>query len=242
VVLSRTGRVVNVVDAAQPDKPVSINGTSRALAAVTNAMCKTSGGRCAGALKVTAGPPPVGGDQPGFLAPADLPPVGKATASWAGTVPGLPDADFTGSGCETVNWAKAEAQKRAARTYLLQDVSLTFGLDNVVLTSKNAKAAQALVKQVKGDLDSCAKRKLTATVSKPDEVRGTGARNTAVAGWTATVSQKTTAGTAKYRVGIVSAGPKTVFTFLNPQKDLDLTDAQWEMVAVRAGERATQAG
>jgi len=62
----------------------------------------------------------------------------------------------------------------------------------------------------------------------------------AIAGWTATVSQRTTEGTAKYRVGIVSAGAKTVFTFLNPQKDLDLSDREWDVVTVRAAERASQ--
>ena len=35
-----------------------------------------------------------------------------------------------------------------------------------------------------------------------------GAQNRRVSGWTAVVSQKSTQGTAKYRVGIVSAGPK----------------------------------
>ena len=47
-------------------------------------------------------------------------------------------------------------------------------------------------------------------------------------------------GTAKYRVGIVSAGPKVIYTFLNPRGDYDFTDGQWDTVAVRAGERMTQ--
>jgi hypothetical protein len=155
-------------------------------------------------------------------------------------VPAPPDADFSGSGCETVSWAKTPADRRVARTYLLQDQSLTFGLDAIVLTEPNAANAASVVAQVKGDLDSCASRKLTATVSAPRQVRGTGAGGAAIAGWTATVSQRTTEGTARYRVGIVSAGTKVVYTFLNPQPKLDLTDAQWSLVTVRAGERATQ--
>jgi hypothetical protein len=55
------------------------------------------------------------------------------------------------------------------------------------------------------------------------------------------VSQKSIDGTHKYRVGIVSAGKKVVYTFLNPRDDYDFTDRQWDTVAVRAGERATQA-
>jgi hypothetical protein len=240
VVLNRTGRVVNVVDVAQPGKAVALDGLAGALAAVTNVQCKPAGGRCAAGTAVKDGPPPLGGDQPGFFAAGDLPPVGRPDATWAGTVPGLPETDFSGSGCETVRWDKVAAQKRTARTYLLTDDSPTFGLDDIVLTHKDKDAAGSLVKQVKDDLESCAKRKLTATVSKPAEVKGTAASGADVTGWTATVSQKTAAGTAKYRVGIVAAGTKTAFTFLNPEKSLDLTDAQWDVVAVRAGQRATQ--
>ena len=240
VVLNRTGRVVNVVDVAQPDEAVSVSAVAKALAGPSAAECGPAGGSCTARPTVKEGPPPAGGDQPGFLATGDLPPVGKATSSWAGTVPGLPDPDFTGSGCETVNWARVEAQKRVQRTYLLQDQSLTFGLDTIVLTHRSAKAARALVAKVREDLESCAERKLTATVSKPGEVESTGAAGVATTGWTATVSQKTTEGTARYRVGIVSAGAKTVFTFLNPQQKLDLSDTEWNRVSVRAAERATQ--
>jgi hypothetical protein len=54
------------------------------------------------------------------------------------------------------------------------------------------------------------------------------------------VSQKSTGATHKYRVGIVSAGKKVVYTFLNPREDYDFSSDQWDTVAVRAGERATQ--
>lgn len=240
VALNRTGRVVNVLDVAQPARPVALTLVVQALAAVTDAQCTKTEGRCAQSAAVKPGPPPPGGDQPGFLAVADLPPVGSADAGWAGTVPRLPEADFTGSGCETVNWAKTAATKRTARTYLLSDDSPTFGLDDIVLTLSSAGAAQGVVTKVKADLDSCATRKLTASVSSPARVSGVGAGGATISGWTATVSQKTTTGTARYRVGIVSAGTKTAFTFLNPQQRFDLTDAQWSLVTVRAGQRATQ--
>lgn len=241
VVLNRTGRVLNVLDVAQPDRAVAVSEVARALASVTNRECKRAAGACATGTRVTAGPPPPGGDQPGFLAAADLPPVGSPDATWAGTVPGLPDADFTGSGCETVDWATVPAQKRTARTYTLQGKSPIFGLDVIVITRPNVASAQALVRTVTADLGSCATRKLTATVSAQQAVRGTGSGNAAIAGWTATVNQQTTQGSARYRVGIVSAGTRTVFSFLNPQPRLDLTDAQWQTVVVRTGERATQA-
>jgi hypothetical protein len=105
---------------------------------------------------------------------------------------------------------------------------------------KDAATAQKLVDKIKSDLDSCKERKLTATVTKPEKVAGVGARNAAVAGYTSVVTQKSTAGPQKYRVGIVATGSKAVYTFLNPTGKYDFTDKQWNTVAVRAGERTTQ--
>jgi hypothetical protein len=115
-------------------------------------------------------------------------------------------------------------------------------LDEIVLTTKDAKAANKLVDKIKSDLRSCKRpRVLTASVTKPDKVTSVGAQKTEIAGWTAVVSQKLTDGrTAKYRVGIVAAGPKVIYTFLNPKGEFDVTSDQWDTVAVRAGERATQ--
>ena len=87
VVLSRTGRIVNVLDVAQPDKAVSLTAVADALAPVTNAQCRTAGGQCASGTSVRPGPPPIGGDQPGFLAAADLPPVGQSGSGWVGDAP-----------------------------------------------------------------------------------------------------------------------------------------------------------
>ena len=102
------------------------------------------------------------------------------------------------------------------------------------------QAAGKQVGQIKSNLSSCKTRKLTATVTKPKKVTGKGAQNTKVSGWTVGVSQKSTQGTAKYRVGIVSAGPKVIYTFLNPRGGYDFSSHQWDIVAVRGGQRATQ--
>ena len=72
------------------------------------------------------------------------------------------------------------------------------------------------------------------------KVTSVGAQKTEVSGWTAIVNQKSTQGTAKYRVGIVAAGSKVAYTFLNPRGDYDFSNHQWNTVAMRAGERATQ--
>jgi hypothetical protein len=242
VVLNRTGRVMNIVDAAQPSKALAISDVAKALGQVNNAQCGPAGGECGGTADVKKGPPPMGGDEPGFLATGDLPPpAGAKIAPWVAAPVELPKDEFKGSQCENVNWETVSAKSKSSRVYLIQESGANFfGLNEMVLTMKNPKAASKQVAKIKSNLTGCKKRVLTASVARPKKVTSIGAQNTEVVGWTAVVSQRSTQGTARYRVGIVAAGPKVVYTFLNPRGDYDVTGHQWNTVAVRAGERATQ--
>jgi len=241
VVVNRTGRVLNVIDAVQPTRAIAIDAVAKALEQVNRVQCGAAGGQCDGRAAVTNGPPPIGGDEPGFLTVGDLPPAGPKVELWVATQVELPKDEFQGSQCEGVNWATAKAKSRASRVYLLPESGKNFfGLNEVVLTMKDSKAAGKLVDRIKSKLSSCKTVKLTASVTKPKKVTGIGAQKTKVTGWTTVVSQKSTQGTAKYRVGIVAAGSKVTYTFLNPRGDYDFSNRQWNTVAVRAGERATQ--
>ena len=240
VVLSRTGRVLNLLDAAHPDQVIAPNSVAKAAAAVVSRECEAAGGGCGGAVAVKDGPPPIGGDELGFLATGDLPPAGKTPRPWVATPPELPKETFFGSQCETVTWSTLATEATTSRVYIVQDSGNFFGLNDIVVTMKDENAAKKLVDKVRSDLDSCEKRKLTAKVSKPEKVSGPGARKSEVAGYTAKVSQRLTDETLDYRVGIVSAGTKVAYTFLNPQDDFSFTDDEWDTVAVRAGQRATQ--
>jgi hypothetical protein len=241
VVLNRSGRVVNLVDAVQRSEAIAIDAVAKALAKVNKVQCGRAGGACEGELSVKDGPPPLGGDEPGFLATGDLPPAGAKVDPWVATDVELPKEEFQGSQCENVNWATVSAESKSSRVYLIQESGKDFfGLNEIVLTMKNTKAASKQVDAIKSSLASCKTRRLTASVSKPDKVTSIGAQSTKVTGWTTDVRQKSTQGTVRYRVGIVSAGPKVIYTFLNPRGDYDFTNDQWDTVAVRAGERATQ--
>jgi hypothetical protein len=241
VVVNRTGRVMNVIDAVQPTRAIAIDAVAKALEQVNRVQCGAAGGPCAGRAAVTNGPPPIGGDEPGFLTVGDLPPAGPKVELWVATQVELPKDEFQGSQCEGVNWATEKAKSRTSRVYLLPESGKNFfGLNEVVLTMNNAKAAGKLVDRIKSKLSTCKTLKLTASVTKPKKVTSMGAQKTKVKGWTTVVSQKSTQGTAKYRVGIVAAGSKVTYTFLNPRGDYDFSNRQWNTVAVRAGERATQ--
>ncbi len=227
VVLNRTGRVMNLVDAAQPSQALAITSVAKALGQVNKVQCGPAGGECGGAPSAKDGPPPMGGDVPGFLAIGDLPPARAKVAPWIADSIEPPTEEFKGSLCEiSVNWGTVSAKSKSKRAYLIpQSGRNFFGLDEIMLTMKDSKAAAKMVDKIKSDLTSCEKTKLTATVSKPKKVTSIGAQNTKVTGWTAVVLQKSTQGTARYRVGIVSAGPKVIYTFLNPRDDYDFTNA-----------------
>lgn len=241
VIINRTGRVLNIIDATQPKKAVSAESVVKASAAVTGRQCTTAGGPCPSDTSVSDGPPPVGGDAPGFLAAGDLPPVGNPALAWGAIPPELPKDDFFGSKCETTKWTTLSTEETTSRTYI-PDNSTVFGLNQIIVTLKDDEAADKLVAKFKSDLGTCSKRQLTAKVSTPDQVSGVGAQKTKVEGWAAEVAQKTGAGTTRYRVGMVAAGSKVTYTFLNPQdaEKLDFTDDQWKTVVVRAGMRTTQ--
>ncbi|GAA1434734.1 hypothetical protein GCM10009616_29810 [Microlunatus lacustris] len=240
MVLSRSGTVVNLVDAARASGPLGVGEVATALGAVTAQQCEAAGQACTPEPEVEPGPPPLGGDVPGFLATGDLPPAGDADESWVATPAEPPSEDFGGSQCETVTWSRLDAETASSRVYLVPS-STKFGLNDIVLTMKSEKAASDLVAKIKADLDSCEKRKLTASVADPEKVTGVGASGAEITGWTATVSQKLGEGTQRYRVGIVSSGTKVAYTFLNPLAGgYDFSDGEWKMVAVRAGQRMTQ--
>ena len=241
VVVSRTGRALDVVDASTPAKSLlDVNDVVQGLASVVGVQCQPAGGTCPASVSTKDAPPPVGGDEPGFLAVGDLPPAGSGTAPWVGTPVEAPSDDFSGSQCESVNWSTTSATDKSSRVYLLQDVPGIFGLNEIVLTVKDADTASKLVDKIRGDWTSCKERKLTASVDSPTKVTGVAADGSAVSGWTTGIEQKAGSTTTRFRVGIASSGNKVAFVFLNPQKGLDVDGTDWGTVAVRAVQRMTQ--
>ncbi len=241
VLVNRTGRVINVLDAAQNDKAVGVTNVLRALAQVTDTQCTVAVGLCSGVLRASAGPPPLGGDEPGFLAVADLPPADDQDGQWS-ALPTSTPAATSKTDCEGVDLTATPAQSRVARTYLWSKTpsQSPFGLDDVVITLDSPKAATDLASKIVGNLKDCKKRVLTATTSQFDPVSGIGAQRAKVTGTVARVQQKTTNATLEYRVAVLTSGTKLIYLFLPTEDKLDLSTSEWSTLAVRAGQRATQ--
>ena len=165
--------MLNILDASSPGDAVSPGAVAGVLAAVTAKQCGPAGGKCGGEAQVRVGPPPLGGDQPGFLAAGDLPPVASSVSPWNAAPIELPQEDFVGASCENVNWTTVDAESRSSRVYLHPDSGTSyFGVNQIILILKDEKAAKALVEKIKTNLEECKERRLTATVSDPKKVGG----------------------------------------------------------------------
>ena len=86
--------------------------------------------------------------------------------------------------------------------------------------------------KIKKDLETCRERRLTATVEDPNKVSGDRRARRRGRRLHRRVQQRRTDGASdKFRVGIVAAGNKVVYTFANPKGDFDFTDKQWDTIA-----------
>ena len=164
VVLNRTGRVMNVVDAAQPSQALAITAVAKALGQVNKVQCGPAGGECGGTPSAKDGPPPMGGDEPGFLAIGDLPPARAKVAPWIADSIELPKEEFKGSQCEiSVNWATVSAKSKSSRVYLIPDSGKNFfGLNEIVLTTEGLQG-----RRQDGRQDQVRPYGLRRTVSSP---------------------------------------------------------------------------
>lgn len=243
VVLARTGKVINIIDVAQTGKPVSVTGLGRAVAAVVDDGCSVAVGLCSFTPKAQLGVPPLGGDQPGFLAGADLPRITKGTGDWSGTDP-VTDITVVGSQCESIDFANVDGPtSRKARTYLLRNddsAPTNFGIDEVRFTMSTPAEASDLVDKISGSVAKCPDRALTAKVKELPKIDGAGAGKSVVKGRSFLVTQKTQGGDVLFRIAMISVGNKFAYLVLPTDSKFDFTNEQWTAVALRAGQRMSQ--
>lgn len=246
VLLVRTGTVVNIYDVAKNSSPVDPEPVVKAASASINRQCGSTGGLCASPnTSVKAGIPPVGGDEPGFLAAGDIPRITQGSGSWNGTATNSRINIQDGTGCEAVDFNTVDGPtSRQHRTYVLRNdpnTPGTMGVDEVVLTMGNAGQASDLVSKVSNSISGCATRTLTGEASKANPLTTPGEGGTQIKGNWFTVTQKVEEGkTAKYRVGVFSAGQKFVYIRSNAFEKFDFVDEAWVALNLRAGERLTQ--
>lgn len=241
IVLTRTGRIVNVFDFANTATTFNPAAVVKAAAAVVGRECRSGGGKCPAQQTVVDAPPPAAGEV-GWLLPVDLPRVSPNAGAWSATKL-QPVSGTIGTGCENLDLATfVGPTQRGQRTYALtQDpaVPADFGMDEVILKFANPKAAEQATTTLSDNLTGCTKRSITATVTGVKTVTGNG-QNAAVTGKVLKISQKKTSGSITFRVAVAQVGSRLVYLRLNPTSDFDFGDGDWQVIALRAAQRASQ--
>lgn len=243
VLVSRTGRNLSVIDISAAD-PVLPADVAAVAAQPLARLCSGGQGICPTRPALVASVP-AAGQHPGWLVEADLPRVTPGVGRWAAS---RPDSKLTivGSQCEAVALKQVEGVTASAqRTLLLADdpaaPPTVFGVDQVVYTFPDAKAAKSFADKTADNITNCAERTPTATIEKGPTVKGEGAEAIAYSGKSFLVTQDT--GTAKsvlYRVGVVRVGQRVAYLLANPSTDFDFSDDQWRAILQRTGERVSQ--
>ncbi|MVA76387.1 hypothetical protein GC722_10180 [Auraticoccus sp. F435] len=242
LLLVRTGRMVNVIDVAQERKAVPYAGLVEAAAEVVNSQCGKTGGRCATDAESRESIPPLGTDQPGFLAGVDIPRITPAAGEWGGT-PVESEFDVITSQCEGLDPATVSGPtSRAKVTYLLSndpDAPPQYGFDEVVLTMEDAEAGAGLLERFDDSVRECPDNLRTADVSERTAIEGKVGK-AEIRGSAYTVTQTVDDERLPFRIALVTIEEKVVYLLLPTTEDFDFTDEQWAAVAQRAAERTTQ--
>lgn len=242
--VSRTGREVSLVDVMTTGAEVTATEVGTATMPSLSRLCTASEGTCPTNLVVASQPPPAG-NLPGWLVEADLPRITAGAGRWGATEP-VATLHLVGSQCEVIDInAVSGTTGVGQRTLLLADdpnAPSGFGVDQGVYSFDTEQAATALRDRLVKNIGACAKRAPTATIKAGPKVSGNGVGDVAIAGSTYLVTQKIGSGSVVFRVAVLTVGKRTVYLLANPTTGFDFTDTAWRQVAVRAGQRASQAG
>ncbi len=239
VLVARSGRTVNVFDI------LTANGvpvTTAAQVAGESLSRQCGAGTCPTSISVAASLPATG-DPAGWLVSADLPRITPGSGKWT---PHDGAVTTPGSHCEGTDLTKISGTTSSAqRTLILTGDPAapgTFGVDQVVYSFATSKPARTLAKDLVKAIDGCTTRAPTASVKQGADVKGAGEDGAVVSGNTWEVTHKSSTFTYIYRVAVVTVGNQVTYLVATPSKDFDFTDAQWGAIALRAGQRASQAG
>ncbi|WP_027587934.1 hypothetical protein [Acidipropionibacterium thoenii] len=242
VVLARTGREIQALDAASSGSPVAASLAAEAIAKAAARSCRPAAGSCPTTVRTTQGVPPVSG-EPGWLITSDLPRLTADQGEWQAAAPA--GVSSKGTQCEGVTLATASGPSaRQQRTYLLyKDPSAPqgFGLDTVKFTFSNAAGAQAFAKKIGDSIAGCAKTLATAKVGNAKTFTGTGDNDARIAGRSFLVTQDAGSGhQAVFQVSVTTVGNQLVYLLANVTPTYKFGDDAWTQLAVRAAQRATQ--
>ncbi|GAA0939774.1 hypothetical protein GCM10009554_29850 [Kribbella koreensis] len=232
--VSTAGQATMVVEfdttAKTPPKPDTVIATAGAglQRICAEAKCTTGTPTATPGLLPTTEPP-------GFMAPIDLPVLPSIDKPWVSTSGTTPK----GTGCETdkLDLKKAKPKSSKSQTYVVPEakVPAEFGLDTMVVSFASPAAAGNYVSAIRKAVDNCKKTQSNATVKQTGDV----ALGKSITGESWRASYETgNDKTFTYRIGIAVSGSRAVYVLYPVLEDLDITNAGFNEVLIRAAERS----
>jgi DNA-directed RNA polymerase specialized sigma24 family protein len=240
VAVARTGTITtSTVTTTVGSAPPPVGRVTGSLADAVRQLCIRAGaGACVAGERARAVPPPPSGEPPGVLAVADLPPAGAIDRPWVGTRTARPARNPSATTCDRSAFTSAGARAVRARTYLVPQARLParFGLSETYGVFGSAKAAAGFLAGVRAEVAGCEKRDLATQVS-PERRTTTGRADASRWDLTTKVSEQDE---VRFRLGFVRVGARVAQLTFAPVDGGDMTQAAFDALVTRAGDRLRQ--
>ncbi len=242
VAVSRLGKVTTTTVGT------TVGGTAPRVAQITQSLadsvamlCGRSGAEdCPATPTFHESPPPPAGDQQGFLAVADLPPVGTVDHPWVATDPASARRNPSATTCDRANFVAAGAEHTLVRTYLIPQAQLParFGLSETYGEFGSVARAKRFLSGVRHNVARCHDRDLTTTVLSAHRHHRAGSD---LSEWQlrTEVSRNLT---VRFRTGFVRVGSRVAELTFAPADHADMTAAGFQDLLARAGDRLRELG
>ncbi|MEZ5089333.1 MAG: hypothetical protein R2719_06160 [Micropruina sp.] len=244
LLIARTGRFVDVLDASSTSFSLTNDTLATALAASLGRQCGAAGGTCPATVTTALTVPPKA-EPAGWLTLADLPRVGTGDGAWSAAQAGPPTTK--GSGCERVDLTRVASTTAATQqTYVVatDPTASAFGIDEVVYTFAKPAGAADLARTLSRNIAACTKATPTATVQRAAVTTVDAGGKTLAATSYRITHRLGESKAAAFRVGVAVVGTRLVYlmAFLpDASADYDFTEDDWRDLVGRAAQRATQA-
>jgi hypothetical protein len=248
VAVARTGTVTtSTVGRTVGGAPPSAGQITQSLADAVAMLCAGNGAGggardCAKRPTYRVVPPPPSGEEPGLLAVADLPPVGRINRPWVGTDPTGGSANPAATTCDRASFVREGATRTRSRTYLIPGAAVPtrFGLSETYGVFGSPQGAARFLSTMRGRIAGCEGRNLATTASGDETLR----RSTPqldLSTWILT-TKVSSSENVRFRVGFVRAGRAVAQVTFAPAPADDMSDSGFRSLLVRSGDRLRELG
>jgi DNA-directed RNA polymerase specialized sigma24 family protein len=244
VAVARTGAVTtSTVGTTVGGAPPSAAQITQSLADAVAMLCARSGSEdCAKRPSYHVVPPPPSGEEPGLLAVADLPPVGRIDRPWVGTDAVGARSNPSATTCDRAGFASLGASPTRSRTYLIPGAAVPtrFGLSETYGVFPSPRAAARFLSTVRARVGSCEDRNLATTVTGSHTLRR-GSPQVDLSSWNL-ATEVSDAVDVRFRVGFVRVGRTVAQVTFAPSARDDMSETAFRSLLVRAGDRLREIG